>query len=98
MDSIYYLLAKIGLDTAENEPSKVCRYLHTNPLGSKFRSACVQAKTRRCEDALFSDASAGQAKKRTPKKQIIAESGGHSGRASAIALAETEIAFQNLAK
>ena len=24
-----YLVAKIGLDTAENEPSKVCRYQHT---------------------------------------------------------------------
>ena len=26
--SICYLLAKIGLDTAENEPSNVCRYQH----------------------------------------------------------------------
>ena len=26
-----HLLAKIGLDTAENEPSKVCRYQHSRP-------------------------------------------------------------------
>ena len=26
-----YLDAKIGFDTAENEPSKVCRYQHTIP-------------------------------------------------------------------
>ena len=34
-----YLDAKIGLDTEENEPSKVCRYQHTlPPLGHKYRS------------------------------------------------------------
>ena len=31
-----YLVAKIGLDTAENEPSKVCGYQHTTPPESSM--------------------------------------------------------------
>ena len=29
LTSVYYLFAKFGFDTAENEPCKVCRYQHT---------------------------------------------------------------------
>ena len=37
--NISYLLAKIRIDTAENEPFKVCRYRPTNPLqGRNYRS------------------------------------------------------------
>ena len=35
----HYLLAKIGFDTAENEPLKVCWHLPTtHPQGNKYRS------------------------------------------------------------
>ena len=29
--TVYYFVAKSGVDTAENEPSKVCRYQHPPP-------------------------------------------------------------------
>ena len=39
-----YLVAKIGVDTAENEPSEVCRYQHTAPrLGHKYRSVKIKS-------------------------------------------------------
>ena len=39
-----YLDAKIGLDTGENEPSKVCRYQPTAPPnGHLYRSGHVEA-------------------------------------------------------
>ena len=39
------LVAKIGVDTAENEPSKVCRYIHTPRIpGQRFRYVTLKVR------------------------------------------------------
>ena len=53
-----HFVAKIGVDTAENEPSKVCRYIHTPPTpGHKLSSENAASRPifRPCSELSFDE-------------------------------------------